>query len=415
MKRSPIILLLLLLLFWNPVSAAQPYVEAPVALLMDGDTGQILYEKSIDTKCYPASITKILTALIFIENVDMNEVMVVGENVPYEIEQGSSQIYLIPGEELTAEQILNALLIESANDAAVVIAEHISGSIEAFAKKMNQRAKELGATESNFVNPNGLHDENHYTTARDMGLIMREVLKHPELMEIMTRRNYIIPETLYQETRYLWTKNKLYLSTSSSFYNEDVIASKTGYTSQAGNTLVSAAAKDDLTLITVVLQCNGTMTYDSTNALFDYGFDSFSPLVLLEDNQVVESIEIGGDTLDLVAASELRYTLPSSQDPNIVQTVEISEDVELPLSKGAQVGSVVFSLDDTEIGRIGLLAAEAVAVPFSLGLFLGKALLCLLALLLAVYLILRVYVYRVNAKIRRRKLARKRKSEYAKF
>lgn len=414
MKRFSILFFIVLFLFWRPV-AAQPYVEAPVALLMDADTGQILYEKSIDVKSYPASITKILTALIFVENADLNEVLVVGDDVPYQIEIGSSQIYLIPGEELTGEQLLNALLVESANDAAVVMAEHISGSVSAFAEKMNQRASELGALNSNFVTPNGLHDENHYTTARDMGLIMQEVLKHPELVEIMTRRTYVIQETAYQPTRYLWTKNKLYLTTSGKYYNEDVIASKTGYTSQAGNTLVTAASKDGLNLIAVVLQCSGTMTYESTNTLLDYGFSSFSPLILLEGQEVVESIQVGDESLDLIAAQPLRYTLSSSDEREVQQVVEVPEELELPLNKGDQVGSVVFRLGDTEIGRIGLLAAEAVDVPFQLGVFLRNAFAILLALLFAVYLILRTYVYFVNRKIRKRKSAKKRRSEYAKF
>jgi D-alanyl-D-alanine carboxypeptidase (penicillin-binding protein 5/6) len=408
------IFLLLLLLQWN-TAGAQPLVDAPAAILMDGNSGQVLFEKSADLRCYPASITKILTALIFVENVALDQVLEVGQDVPNQIEVGSSQIYLLPGEKLTAEQLLNALLVESANDAAVVMAEHISGSVPAFAEIMNQRAKELGALDSHFVNPHGLHDEQHYTTARDMALILKEVLKHPILTEIMHRRNYVIPSTGLQDTRYLWTKNKLFQTTAGVYYNENVIASKTGYTNQAGNTLVSAAKKEDLTLITVVLQCVGYMTYESTNALFNYGFSSFSPLILLKEQQVVESIQVGKQTLDLVAAQTLHYAKPLSQQGDVEQQVEIPEELDLPLDKGAQVGNVIYRIGDTEIGRTGLLAAEAVTAPFQLGIFLRNALFFLIALLFIAYVVLRIYVMQVNRKIRKRKLAKKRRSEYAKF
>lgn len=418
MKRIGWFLLLyLMILFFYPwsVQASQPVVEAPVAVLMDADSGQILYEKASQEQSYPASITKILTALLFVENADMNESITVGETVPSQIEVGSSQIYLLPGEVLTGEQLLNALLVESANDAAVVIAEHVSGSVEAFAALMNQRARALGATHSNFVNPHGLHDENHYTTAEDMALILKEVIKRPELREVMVRRNYVIPATQHQETRYLWTRNDLYQSKSGAYYNENVIAGKTGYTNQAGNTLVSAAQKDGMTFIVVVLRCNGPMTYASTNTLYQYAFDQHSLLKLLDKDQVVKTIELGRKTLDLVAAQSFQASLPPSQHSSVEQVVELKEEVSYPLSKGDPMGTVVYLLGDREIGRIGLLAASAMKAPFSLGVFMRNLLVGIALFLVTAYLVLRVYVASVNRKIRKKKLAKKRRGEYAKF
>lgn len=414
--RWTIFLFFLIGLFWPwPAYATGPVIEAPVAVLMDADSGQILYEKASQEKSFPASITKILTALLFIENVSLDESITVGENVPSQIEPGSSQIYLIPGEVLTGEQLLNALLVESANDAAVVIAEHISGSVEAFANRMNERAQELGATHSSFVNPHGLHDENHYTTATDMALILREVIKHPELREIMVRRNYVIPATQYQETRYLWTRNDLYQSKSGPYYNENVIAGKTGFTNQSGNTLVSAAQKDGMTFVVVVLRCSGPMTYASTNALYQYAFQQFSLLKLLEKDQVVQTIEMDKDSLDLVAAQSFQASLPPSQHSSVEKVVELDEEVSYPLNKGDSMGTVVYRLGGQEIGRIGLLAASAVKAPFSLGVLMRNLLIGLVLLLFTVYLVLRIYVASMNRKIRKRKLAKKRRGEYAKF
>ncbi|MBF7096564.1 D-alanyl-D-alanine carboxypeptidase family protein [Alkalibacter mobilis] len=416
-KKILLNILLYMLIFGSTPIFAQPSIEAPTGILMDGTTGQILYEKNCDETFYPASTTKILTALLFMENVAMDEILTVNEDVPNLIEQGSSQIYLIPGEQLTGEQLLNALMIESANDAAVVIAQHISGNVEEFGKLMTKRAKELGAVNSNFTNPNGLHDDNHYTTAKDMALILQKVIKYPALTEIMTRRNYVIPETAYQDTRYLWTKNKLLQSSQNNFYNENVIASKTGYTTKAGNALVTAAKKDDLTLITVVLNCIGTMTYNDTNAMLEFGFNGFKRIELLNNNQLLKTIQIGKDNLDLISSQEFSYTIPKNESETIESEIFLPDEISLPLEKGESVGKIVYTFNGSEIGAVDLLAATAISKPFSFLGILKTIFLIFILFLFIIYIGLRLYVERKNRIIRQRKALRNRKTrnEYSKF
>ena len=168
-------------------------------------------------------------------------------------DRGSSQIYLIPGEQLTREQLLYALLVDSANDAAVAIAQDIAGSVEKFVQEMNEKAKELGTLNTNFVNPHGLHDDNHYTTAYDMALIACEAMKNPIFRQVVKTERYIIPATNKQDTRYLYLGNRLVRNTTYRNYKYDgANGVKTGYTSKAGNTLIASASRNDLDLITVV-------------------------------------------------------------------------------------------------------------------------------------------------------------------
>src|SRR5690554_3674131 len=203
------ITILIFFLLTNLTFAKELNILSPSAILIESNTGQILYEKNIDERLYPASTTKIMTALLLLEEGNLEKVIEINKDVPDLIEQGSSQIYLIPGELITREQLLFALLIDSANDAAVAIAQDISGTVEKFAEKMNNRAKELGAVNTNFVNPHGLHDNNHYTTARDLSLIAKEAMKNSIFREAISTSRYIIPATNKQETRYLYNTNRL--------------------------------------------------------------------------------------------------------------------------------------------------------------------------------------------------------------
>ena len=170
-------------------------LDAQSAILMDAATGEIIYNKNIDEKQYPASITKLMTVLLCLENCQKDEIVKFSQNAVYSIEPGSSHIAIMPDEELTVEQCLYGIMLQSANEVSNAVAEHIDGSIEAFAKHMTERAKKLGCTNTNFVNPNGLHNENHYTSAHDMALIAKELLKFPYFKEIMSSVYYEIPPT----------------------------------------------------------------------------------------------------------------------------------------------------------------------------------------------------------------------------
>ncbi len=253
-----------------------PLVEGKAAILMDLDTDAILYAKNIDTKCYPASITKLLTGLIACENLNPADSFVMSETAAYGIEPGSSSIYGDVDEVFTVEQALMGLMLESANEMGMALAEQTSGSVKKFAELMNQRARELTCSNSHFNNPHGLHDEEHYTTARDMAKIAKAGWQNRTFRRYFTTDYYEIPPTnIMKETRYLLNHHKMMPGRDYAY--EGVVGGKTGYTDQSGNTLVTFARRDNISLVCVVLgSINGA--YEDTTALLDYGFDNFEHL-----------------------------------------------------------------------------------------------------------------------------------------
>lgn len=265
-----------------------PQVQAESAILMDVDYGVCLYEKNIHQKQYPASITKIMTALLVVENADLSDVVTFSENAVYGIEPESSHIGIDVGEQLTVEQCLYGLMLASANEVAMGLAEHVAGSVEAFVDMMNQRAAQLGCKNTHFVNPHGLHDENHYVTAYDMALIAREAFHNRAFLNVVTTVYYEIPPTnMEEETRYLLNSQKLL--SSDEWYYAGCRGGKTGYTDQALNTLVTFAKRENCTLVCVNLRTDGIAPiYSDTSALLDYGFENFK----WEHSQKVQDIKI---------------------------------------------------------------------------------------------------------------------------
>lgn len=253
-----------------------PNVYADSAIVMEASTGLILYEKNIDVQRYPASITKIMTALLAIENSSLNDVVTFSRDAIFKVDLQSSRIGIDVGEKLTMQQCLYAMLLESANEVTYAVAEHVGGTIPAFAKMMNARAKEIGCTHTNFVNPNGLPDTKHLTTAHDMALITREAMKNETFRKIFGTRTYQIPPTNIQsETRYLRNHHKFVLQQQ--YRYDDCIGGKTGYTTAAKYTLVSVAKRGDLELICVVMKDDSIEhQYNDTKTLFNYAFDNFS-------------------------------------------------------------------------------------------------------------------------------------------
>lgn len=256
---------------------ASPSIIAEGAILIDGSTGQILYEKNAHRPLAPASITKLMTALLTIENLRPEDTITFSRNAVMSIERGSSHIGMREGETITVNDALHGLLLMSANEVANGLAEAVSGSINDFAMDMTERAAGLGALNTNFTNPHGLYDIDHQTTAYDMGLITIALLKEPYFLDIMSHYTYIIPETnLVDETRYMSQSHKmLNPNKGTTNFREDVIAGKPGYTSKSGHTLVTVAKRDQQTLIAVTLNTDANHLYSDTNTLLDYGFDHF--------------------------------------------------------------------------------------------------------------------------------------------
>jgi D-alanyl-D-alanine carboxypeptidase (penicillin-binding protein 5/6) len=252
-----------------------PKVMAETAIVMDMDTEEILYAKGIDEK--PASTTKILTAMLAIEKVPFETQITFTDEVN-NIEAGSTHIGIKPGETLTMKDCAYAILLASANEVSSGVAEYIGTTVPAFVDMMNQRAKELGCTNTHFVNANGLYDENHYTTARDLAIIAKAAFQNETFREVVKTPYYIVPKTnITDEERWLNNHHKMILQGSE--YYEGCLGGKTGYTEKAGNTLVTYAERNGRKLVCALLaDVNVVAQYTDTKALLDYGFDSFQRL-----------------------------------------------------------------------------------------------------------------------------------------
>lgn len=245
------------------------------AILMDASSGLILYGKNIHKKHYPASITKIMTTLLAIENSSLNEIVTFSKNAIFGIERNSSHIGIDVDEELTMEQSLYGIMLESANEVSYGVAEHISGDLSSFANLMNKKAKELGCKNTNFVNANGLHDDNHYTTSYDMALIAKAAINNKAFRKITGTISYTIPPTnIQEETRYLNNHHKMLKHTK--YHYDGCIGGKTGYTTKSKNTLVTFAKRGDLELICVIMHSDLVNQYKDTAALLDFGFNNYT-------------------------------------------------------------------------------------------------------------------------------------------
>lgn len=282
-----ILCLLLLLPQVQPVFAAEistnqienwpagPEVPTPNAVVMDADTGAILYNKGMDEVRYPASITKVMTALLAIENSSLTDQVTIGAAAASLEVPGNSRIDAVEGEVFTMEQCLHAILLASANGVSLQVAEYIAGSEENFVNMMNERARELGCTNTHFNNSNGLPDPDHYTTAHDMALILSAAVKNETFCAIEADLFYTIPPTNMTSTpREL--RNHHAMLFEGEWYYEGAFAGKTGYTDEAHNTLVTAAKRNDMTLVCVVMLCDNLDYINDTRTLLDYGFNKFT-------------------------------------------------------------------------------------------------------------------------------------------
>lgn len=252
-----------------------PMIESASAVVMDMDTGVFLYSKQAKEKRYPASITKIMTTLLLIENCDLDDTITFSEIV-YDLEEGSSHLGVVPGEEMTLRQCAYGIMLASANDISNGVAEYMAGSLSGFADMMNEKAVELGCVNTHFSNPHGLFSEDHYTCAYDMALIAQAAYENPVFREIVSTKESMIPETnLVEETRYFLNHHKM-MQEDSDYYRDWCIGGKTGFTSDSLNTLVTYAEKDGQRLVSVVLRVNGAgKAYEESTQILEYSFENF--------------------------------------------------------------------------------------------------------------------------------------------
>lgn len=376
MKIKKILIVLYILIFILNISVSygaseQPEISAGAAILIDSSTEKILYSKNENEKMYPASTTKILTAILAIEKCNLTDIVTVPYKAISSIPSGYSIAALQTGEQISVEALIQLMLVHSANDAANVLAYHISGSIDTFADLMNQKVAELGLQNTHFTNPSGAHDENHYTTAHDLAIIMKYCMKNSTFRNLSTLKYCKIPATNKYDERVFTTTNELLThNNSSDYYYKYAIAGKTGYTAEAKNCLVSVANKDNLELICVVLSTglypnNLSAKFVDTKALFEYGYNNYTIRKLREKDSIATQVEIDKSTketknLDLLLSNDITALI--SQDDSQTEfspEIQINDNLTAPIAQGQTVGKIVYNIDGIEYSA-DLLASHSV-------------------------------------------------------
>ena len=333
-----------------------PDTYSETAVLMDADTGTILYNKGMDEKRYPASITKIMTALLALENSNLDDQVTFTEECLADQTSDSGNIGMQVGEVLTMRQCLLALMIRSANDVATQIAVQIAGSVAAFADMMNQKAQELGCTGTHFNNQHGLPDEKHYTTAHDMALITAAALRNDTFVKIVSTKNYTAEPDGAGETRSWQNKNKLL------WQYEGAIGVKTGYTKSAGKTYVGAAERNGIRIAVVVLGAKDM--WGDAAMLLDDAFASYQQVDLIKDGQstgVTPVLEGLSSEVEGITEGSLSKTLTKEEQERIVTKCVYQTPLYAPVAKGDIIGSMQVYLDDEMIGSVPIVAAADVA------------------------------------------------------
>lgn len=379
MKKIISILLILLLTFNFVFATPNLNIYSPAAILIDANTGRILYEKNANQKMYPASTTKVLTALITLEHItDLSKEITISRHAVNSVPSGSSIAGYRSGEIVTIEQVLNTLLICSANDGANILAEQVSGSTEDFAILMNQTAKRLGANNSNFINAHGFHTPNHYSTAYDLAIIARHAMQNEKFREIVCKTDYTIePTNKVEETRYFLNTNRLLRK--GDYHMPEVKGIKTGYTSQAGNCLISFASNNGVNIISVVLggkvlPNNKSEVYEDSTTLLKYGLQSYSNQTILSQGTTIQEItpkKSGNKTLQIISQSDIQAIVANGSTPNFETIIDIEENIEAPIESGQTLGKITYKSNNIIIGESNLIAANKIQKQNILLVILG--------------------------------------------
>jgi D-alanyl-D-alanine carboxypeptidase len=350
-----------------------PELFSEAVTLMDADTGIVLYEHMQDTLQFPASVTKLMTALITLERCGLNDTVTFSREAVYSLPDDATHIGMDEGETLTVKDALYGLLLESANEVANALAEHIAGSNAAFAELMNERARSIGAVNTHFTNPSGLHDEEHTTTSYDIALIMREAVKNQTFREIINTRRYDIAPTERQpETRLLRNKNELIQP--GGYFNEFVVGGKTGFTDDAGHTFVNYAETDGRSLIVSVMRGGKNQVYDDTLAMLDYGFNlPYTEHTVLDADSYLNRIPVNGVIAGEVHMlgeavvkpdSNVTLNLPEGFDREAINyDTKLPTKLTAPVNEGDTAGSLVCYIQNIKVGEVPLKVFNSIYLP----------------------------------------------------
>lgn len=443
MKKIHLIICLSILFLLYPSESAAQSIDIPgdiAYILIDSKTGLVIAEQNADQKLRPASTTKIMTAIVAMENGKPDQLMDVSQQAVYDIGDGGMNIGIMAGEEgLTLENMLNVLLIKSANETANIIAENVAPSRSEFVGMMNQKAAELGAANTTFINPCGKdtekEDAGHLSTPRDMAVISRYAMTIPEFRKIVATEYYKeMPVTnkhddwgiLRNTNQFLWYDNTYPYTLDGTGHKYTVIGMKTGYTLVAGNNLITAAVGEDgMELICVVMHVmQPNKIYGYSKELLKYGFESYSMRKISQAGQFVTTIPVentteGNAILDLVTESDYECILPVDADQKVVQTkVNKSESLKAPVNKGDILGNIEYYSNGVPLGKVNLIATKSIAANSAIIEEASKShsnentssfsyVIFGILLTLSGFTILRMILRRVSRKVRKRRLETK--------
>ena len=374
------------------------HIYSDAVIIIENQTGKTLYEKNSEQKMYPASTTKILTAILTIERGNLSDKVTVTKSAIAQMKSGYTSAYLSEGEIISVEDLLKVLLVHSANDASNVLAEYISGSIENFVNLMNEKVKELGCTNTHFVTTNGLHDDNHYTTAKELAIIARYCMQNETFRKIVSMKKCIIPTTNKSNERIYKNTNDL-INPSSGYYYPSCIGIKTGFTSEAKNCLISACSKNGLQVIAVVLGASITENHKSaryvdSKTLYDYTYSNYSIKNIAKGSSVVETIEIKNATdetksLELKLEKDLNILVNNKDKENIKTEIALKGNISAPIATNSVLGNITYIVGSDKY-TVNLLAAHDVEKKENT-IWILRLSLILILLILIFFIIFKIY------------------------
>ncbi len=361
-RRSVCILLITLIMFLKPAVAAQQQqldIKAPTAILMDASTGKVLFEKNPHQKMEPASITKIMTLVVVFESLDLGEVKLsdIIKISDRAWGTGGSQVFLGLGEEQTLETLLKCIVVASANDASVAVAEHVGGSVEGFVKLMNNKAKELGMHNTNFTNPHGLSSPKHYTTAYDTAIVSRKLIEFPLFFKWSTIwMDYLEHTDKKRDATMLANTNKLIGK------YEGLDGLKTGFHSKAGHCFAGTAKRGDFRLISVVLNANeNDQRFEDSIKMFDYGFENYDSVKIVEKGMVQKSVPVEKgytEIADIIVHEDVNVLVEKGKDSELNTKIIVPEKLLAPLKKNQVVGTLTVEQNGEIVKKVDMVIPE---------------------------------------------------------
>ena len=354
-------------------------VDAKASLIIEENSGKVIHEDNSNVQNYPASVTKILTAILTLENCELTDTVTVSKTAISNIPSGYVIAPLFVGEQMSVEDLLYALMLKSANDAAYVLAEHVGGSVEGFSEMMNKKAEELGCKNTHFVNPNGIHNSDHYTTAYDMYLIARYAMKNEEFVKIVSTYQHTLSVTnKYSKNDRIMKNTNSFVNPSSRYYDENVKGIKTGTTLQAGNCLITNISKNGFDVITVILGARTSESkFSETKKMMNYVFDNYEFTQIHKKGDVIKNIEVEKATketksLNLVISDDIKaINNIKIKAEKIEPEISLNDEIIAPISKGQELGTIKYTVDGLEYNAKLLAENDVIKKTYYVEILLG--------------------------------------------